>query len=103
MSTTERAAPDYAGAALKASILANPNRLAIVAMLDDAPAGVEDLLGRPGGDSLLCVSTYIGLLRNAGLVDARRSGRRAVYSLTEHGARLLHAVRPLLADLEDAS
>ena len=78
---------DVAADVLK--LLADPTRLAILAMLDGAelPVGaIAEALGRP----LPAVSQHLAKLRARGLVLARRDGSSVRYSQPdEHVARLV--------------
>ena len=74
--------------------LADPTRLTLALAL------------REGGELCVCdlgwiveraqnlVSHHLRALRQAGLVDYRREGKMALYSLTERGQALLELVRP---------
>ncbi|MCW3063187.1 MAG: transcriptional regulator, partial [Solirubrobacterales bacterium] len=56
----------------------------------DAPAATIDLAARLGA-SPAGVSEHLGVLRRAGLVTARRAGRRVVYARSPAGEALLAA------------
>jgi DNA-binding transcriptional ArsR family regulator len=62
--------------------LANPIRLKIVAILCDGPAVVGALAQRIGVGQAI-VSQELRILRMSGLVEAKRSGGFATYSLAE--------------------
>lgn len=77
--------------------LADPTRLRLLALLRDEESCVGDLvevLDLPQGT----VSRHLGTLREAGLVEARRSGAWAFYRRTE----ICDAKRPLGEVIEEA-
>lgn len=75
--------------------LGHPARLTILAHLTGAPSGVsamEEALGlrQPA------LSQQLGALRQAGLIEASRSGREVVYRLADSRVRgLLHSLAGL--------
>ena len=79
-------------AAAGAHAFADPTRLNIAAALGEA----EELCGCDlawiTGRSQKLVSHHLKVLRQAGLVEARREGRIVYFSLTATGAALLTAV-----------
>jgi ArsR family transcriptional regulator len=60
--------------------LADPQRLKLVECLQDGPKNVSQL-SELVQDELANVSHHLGVMRRAGLVEAKRSGRQVVYSL----------------------
>ncbi|MDH2326906.1 metalloregulator ArsR/SmtB family transcription factor [Cereibacter sp. SYSU M97828] len=81
--------------------LANPNRLAIVCYLMEAPRTVADLEGDLG-ISQPTLSQQITQLRNAGIVTGQRQARSVTYRIED--ARVLplvQALRLVFADLND--
>jgi ArsR family transcriptional regulator len=66
--------------------LADENRLRILMLLRERDLCVFELMGVLGLSQSL-VSSHLGVLRSAGLVDARREGKRMRYALTEVGRR----------------
>ncbi len=72
---------DPAVEALRA--VASPLRLAILAHLARTPMAVQDLADRLAVSQPL-VLHHLSVLRRAGLVTVRRSGRRAIHAPTEH-------------------
>ena len=59
-------------------LLCEPTRLRLLLLLDQAELSVAEL------QEILCmkqsrISTQLGLLKNAGLVQARRSGKNSIY------------------------
>ncbi len=60
--------------------LADPTRLRIMALLEKSELSVRELQEATGmGQSR--ISTHLGLLQEAGLVDSRREGKRTFYQL----------------------
>ena len=90
-----REAPDLdalAAAATLAKALADPTRLAVaVALRDGAELCVCDLAWVTERSDKL-VSHHVRTLRAAQLVRSRRDGKMVMYSLTDTGTALLHAV-----------
>jgi len=69
--------------------LATPSRLLILAHLQNGPSTVGDLTEAVGMEQS-AVSHQLRLLRNLGLVDGQRDGRRIIYSLyDDHVAELI--------------
>ena len=64
--------------------LADENRLRILMLLRERELCVFEIMGVLGLSQPL-VSSHLGVLRAAGLVDARREGKRMRYALTEVG------------------
>jgi DNA-binding transcriptional ArsR family regulator len=62
------------------SALADPERLRIVQILRDGPRNVTELADLMA-IKLVNVSHHLNVLRNAGLVESRKQGRFAYYSL----------------------
>jgi ArsR family transcriptional regulator len=79
-------------------VLADGTRVAVLRQLSREPASVMDLsrrfrLAQP------TVSNHVKLLRDAGLLDARKDGARVVYSASrERVSRLLAEAEHLLLD-----
>jgi ArsR family transcriptional regulator len=76
-------------AAQQFRLLADPHRFRILTLLAQQTMSVTaicEALKRPQPGT----SHNLTLLRLAGLVSGERHGRRIVYSLTPHGAGLLH-------------
>lgn len=72
---------DAAGeCAEKLGLLANPVRLAVMRLLRDGEASVNALIDSVGVEQNL-MSHHLRLLREAGLVRARRDGKSVKYSL----------------------
>ena len=61
--------------------LGHPARLELVDLLSQGPRSVEHLAAEAGLGLSTC-STHLQTLREAGLLEARREGRRIYYSLT---------------------
>ena len=64
--------------------LADENRLRIMMLLHERELCVFELMGVLGLSQPL-VSSHLGVLRSAGLVEARREGKRMRYALTAVG------------------
>ena len=64
--------------------LADENRLRILMLLRERELCVFEIMGVLGLSQPL-VSSHLGVLRAAGLVDARREGKRMRYALTDVG------------------
>lgn len=81
--------------------LGNPKRLELLDLLSQGPRSVEDLADAASVGMSTC-SAHLQTLREAGLVDARRDGKRIYYSLTgddvaalwDHLRRVAQAHRP---------
>ena len=74
--------------------LADPTRLRIIALLDEAELSVQELqdithLGQSR------ISTHLGLLQDSGLVHSRREGKRTFYSLNKNGDESVRPMMPL--------
>lgn len=78
----ERAAKEalYAEFAAVGKVLGNPKRLELLDLLAQGPRSVEDLASAAGVGMSTC-SAHLQTLREAGLVDTRREGKRVFYSL----------------------
>ena len=91
----------YAQFAAVGKVLGNPTRLELLDLLAQGPRHVEDLAEVAQLGMSTC-SAHLQALREAGLVQARREGKRVFYSLTgddvaslwEHLRRVAHAHRP---------
>jgi DNA-binding transcriptional ArsR family regulator len=68
--------------------LADPSRRAILESLMRGEAGVNDLTAR-FDISQPAVSQHLATLKNAGLVNARREGRRVYYRVRPRGMKPL--------------
>lgn len=73
-------------------LLSEPTRLRLLLLLDQAELSVAEL------QDILCmkqsrISTQLGLLKNAGLVQARRSGKNSIYGLGAVSATLRALLR----------
>ena len=64
--------------------LGNPGRLELLDLLAQGPRSVEELAATAGLGVSTC-SAHLQTLRGAGLVTARREGKRIYYSLTDEG------------------
>lgn len=99
----ERAAKDglYAEFAAVGKVLGNPKRLELLDLLAQGPRSVEDLAAAAAVGMSTC-SAHLQTLREAGLVEPRRDGKRIFYSLTgddvvglwEHLRRVAQVHRP---------
>lgn len=69
-------------------MLADATRLHLLALLVEGPQDVNTLTAKVDA-SRSSVSQHLGRLRWAGLVTARREGRRMVYRLTSDHVRAL--------------
>lgn len=78
--------------ASRARALGDPTRLALAAVLARAEelcvCDLAWIAGRPQN----LVSHHLRLLKSDGLAQSRRDGRMVMYSLTERGRALVHAV-----------
>lgn len=63
--------------------LATPSRLLILAHLQHGPSTVGDLTAAVGMEQS-AVSHQLRLLRNLGLVEGQRDGRRIIYNLFDY-------------------
>lgn len=70
----------YAEFAAVGKVLGNPKRLELLDLLAQGPRSVEDLASAAGLGMSTC-SAHLQSLREAGLVDTRREGKRIFYSL----------------------
>lgn len=68
--------------------LADPSRRAIFVALTDGEAAVKDLTARVP-ISQPAVSQHLAALKEAGLVEGRRDGRRVIYRVRQGGLRPL--------------
>jgi DNA-binding transcriptional ArsR family regulator len=75
--------------------LAEPNRRAILRLVRDQPRSVNDIT-RHIGISQQGVSQHLQVLREAGLVAARRDGTRRLYEIRPEG---LDSLEAFLAEL----
>ena len=71
----------YAEFAAVGKVLGHPKRLEILDLLAQGPRSVEDLAAAAGLGMSTC-SAHLQNLREAGLVESRREGKRIFYSLT---------------------
>ncbi|MDP3968052.1 MAG: metalloregulator ArsR/SmtB family transcription factor [Nocardioides sp.] len=91
----------FAEFAAVGKVLGNPKRLEILDLLAQGPRSVEDLAATAAVGMSTC-SAHLQTLREAGLVDARREGKRIFYSLAgddvaglwEYLRRVAQAHRP---------
>lgn len=79
----ERVAKDalFAEFAAVGKALGSPKRLELIDLLTQGPRSVDDLASAAGLGVSTC-SAHLQTLREAGLVETRRDGRRIYYSLT---------------------
>ncbi|MFJ5697222.1 ArsR/SmtB family transcription factor [Arthrobacter sp. NPDC093139] len=81
-------------------LLAEPTRLHLLWVLAAGPACVADLVNATGSARTI-VSQHLAKLRLSGLVDARKEGRKVIYSIRDdHLNRLIqeainHANHPI--------
>ncbi|MBY8881784.1 ArsR/SmtB family transcription factor [Actinacidiphila acidipaludis] len=87
------------GAAAAFGLLASPMRLHIVWILSQGDCDVTGLAERVGA-TLPAVSQHLAKLKLAGLVHARREGRRQVYLVDDPD--LVTVVRLMVDQLADA-
>jgi rhodanese-related sulfurtransferase/DNA-binding transcriptional ArsR family regulator len=91
----------FAEFAAVGKVLGNPKRLELLDLLSQGARSVEDLAGAAALGMSTC-SAHLQTLREAGLVESRREGKRIFYSLTgddvaglwEHLRRVAQAHRP---------
>ena len=78
----DRASKDalFAEFAAVGKSLGNPKRLELLDLLSQGPRSVESLAGAAGLGMSTC-SAHLQTLREAGLVESRREGKRIYYSL----------------------
>ena len=74
--------------------LADPTRLRIIALLEHEELSVNELqeITRLGQSR---VSTHLSLLAEAGLINARRDGKRTFYRLNAHGTSGVMGIAPI--------
>ena len=70
----------FAEFAAVGKVLGNPKRLELLDLLAQGPRGVDDLAAAAGLGMSTC-SAHLQTLREAGLVETRREGKRIFYSL----------------------
>lgn len=90
--TTEPTGDQLEVAARTFALLATPVRLHLVAL---AAAGEHDVgtLSEKAGVSIATASQHLAKLRLAGLVSARRDGRRQIYTVDDpHVLTLVHQI-----------
>ena len=85
-------------AALRYRALGDPTRLNVALALRDAPELCVCDLAWIVERAQNLVSHHLRALRAAGLVDYRRDGKMALYSLTDQGRALLELVDVVPAD-----
>ena len=83
-------------------LLSEPTRLRLLLLLDQAELTVAEL------QEILAmkqsrISTQLGLLKNAGLVQARRSGKNSIYGLDRVSAPLRTLLREGAPEIPEAS
>jgi len=91
----------YAEFAAVGKVLGNPKRLELLDLLAQGPRSVEDLAAAASVGMSTC-SAHLQTLREAGLVETRREGKRIYYSLAgddvaglwEYLRRVAQAHRP---------
>ena len=84
--------------ATRLKVLADGTRVSLLRQLTEEPATVMDL-ARRFGLAQPTVSNHVRLLRDAGLLDARRDGARVVYRVApERLERLLDDTRQVLLE-----
>ena len=91
----------FAEFAAVGKVLGNPKRLELLDLLAQGPRSVEDLAAAAALGMSTC-SAHLQTLREAGLVESRREGKRIFYSLAgadvaglwEHLRRVAQAHRP---------
>jgi rhodanese-related sulfurtransferase/DNA-binding HxlR family transcriptional regulator len=71
----------FAEFAAVGKVLGNPKRLELLDLLAQGPRGVDDLAAAAELGMSTC-SAHLQTLREAGLVETRREGKRVFYSLT---------------------
>jgi rhodanese-related sulfurtransferase/DNA-binding HxlR family transcriptional regulator len=83
----------FAEFAAVGKVLGNPKRLELLDLLSQGPRSVEDLAAAAAVGMSTC-SAHLQTLREAGLVETRREGKRIYYSLTgDDVARLWEYLR----------
>lgn len=91
----------FAEFAAVGKVLGNPKRLELLDLLSQGPRSVEDLAAAASVGMSTC-SAHLQTLREAGLIEPRREGKRIYYSLTgddvaglwEHLRRVAQTHRP---------
>lgn len=91
----------FAEFAAVGKVLGNPKRLELLDLLSQGPRSVESLAGA-GDLGMSTCSAHLQTLREAGLVESRRDGKRIYYSLTgtdvaglwDHLRRVAQSHRP---------
>ena len=91
----------FAEFAAVGKVLGHPKRLELLDLLSQGPRSVEDLAAAAAVGMSTC-SAHLQTLREAGVVEPRREGKRIYYSLTgddvaglwEHLRRVAQAHRP---------
>lgn len=83
--------------------IGHPVRIRVLELLSEDEQPVSELLARVGvGQAHL--SQQLGILRRAGLVNARRDGSHVLYSLADpRMAELLAVARQMLLDMATAT
>jgi ArsR family transcriptional regulator len=71
---------EFQDCALRLKALADPDRLRIVTCLFGGERNVSEL-AEELGEEVVKISHHLGVLRHAGVVEARKQGRFVVYSL----------------------
>lgn len=71
----------FAEFAAVGKVLGNPKRLELLDLLSQGPRSVEDLAAAAAVGMSTC-SAHLQTLREAGLIEPRREGKRIYYSLT---------------------
>jgi DNA-binding transcriptional ArsR family regulator len=71
---------EFENCARRLKALADPERLRIIGCLFAGPTNVSDLSAALSHE-IVKVSHHLGVLRNAGLVEAKKQGRFVVYAL----------------------
>ncbi|PWK65107.1 DNA-binding transcriptional ArsR family regulator [Streptomyces sp. CG 926] len=84
--------PQTEPAAAAAKALADPTRLTVAAVLAEGGELCVCDLAWVTGYAQNLVSHHLRNLRTAGLAASRRQGRLVIYTLTERGRQLVHAV-----------
>jgi rhodanese-related sulfurtransferase/DNA-binding transcriptional ArsR family regulator len=83
----------FAEFAAVGKVLGNPTRLELLDLLSQGPRSVEELAAA-GSLQMSTCSAHLQALREAGLVDTRRAGKRVFYSLAgDDVARLWQQLR----------
>ena len=83
----------YAEFAAVGKVLGHPKRLELLDLLAQGPRSVDDLAAAASVGVSTC-SAHLQTLREAGLVEARRDGKRVYYSLSgDDVAGLWHVLR----------